>query len=257
VSGGIDLRLGDCLGVEGLPSLADRSVDVVITDPPFDARAHRAAVELGQRVEGKRSVAGALPFAPLDESTLPTLASHLVRVTKRWVVVFSAERQIEAWASALESGGARVIRVGLALRTNPRPQFSADRPAPTADFLVIAHASPGRMQWNGRGRSARWDAPPAWRDTGGTVHPTQKSLALMRSLVSDFSNPGELVCDPFAGSGSTAVACKELGRRFLGWEVSDAYHALAVGRVLQASPLPPPPPTAVETVRQGGEAGGA
>jgi len=51
----------------------------------------------------------------------------------------------------------------------------------------------------------------------------------------DFSNPGDLVCDPFAGSGTTAVACKERGRRFIGWEISDVYHALACARVLQAS----------------------
>jgi site-specific DNA-methyltransferase (adenine-specific) len=244
----VDLRYGDCLASDGLPSLADRSVDVIITDPPFDRRTHRAAVEMGDRVAGKRRVAGALPFAPLDESTLPTLASQLVRVTNRWVVVFSAERQIEAWASVLEGAGARVIRVGLALRTNPRPQMSGDRPAPPADFLVIAHASPGRMQWNGRGKPGVWDSPAARWDTGGkNKHPTQKALSLMRGLVEDFSNPGELVCDPFAGSGSTAVACKELGRRFVGWEISDAYHALACARVLHTvEQMQLVPPSAAE-----------
>jgi site-specific DNA-methyltransferase (adenine-specific) len=232
----IDLRLGNCLAANGLSSLADRSVDAIITDPPFDARAHRAAVELGPRVAGKRSVAGELPFPPLDAAKLVELAQHFVRVTRSWIVVFSGERQIEAWAAALEAAGARVVRFGLALRTNPRPQMSGDRPAPAADFLVIAQAMPGRMKWNGRGKAGRWDSPAARWDTGGkTAHPTQKALRLMRGLVSDFSNPGELVCDPFAGSGTTAVACKELGRRFLGWEISDVYHALACARVLQVS----------------------
>jgi site-specific DNA-methyltransferase (adenine-specific) len=231
----IDLRLGDCFAINGLPSLADRSVDVIITDPPFDARAHRAAVELGPRVAGKRSVAGELPFPPLDAAKLVELAQHFVRVTRSWIVVFSGERQTEAWATALETHGARVRRIGLALRTNPRPQMSGDRPAPAADFLVIAHASPERTPWNGRGKAGVWKSPPARWDTGGkTAHPTQKPLALMRDLLGDFSNPGELVCDPFAGSGTTAVACKELGRRFLGWEISDVYHALACARVLQA-----------------------
>ena len=231
----IDLRLGDCFATNGLPSLAPRSVDVIITDPPFDQRTHRAAVEVGPRVAGKRSVAGELPFPPLDAAKLVELAQHFARVTRTWIVVFSGERQVEAWAAALEAAGARVVRFGLALRTNPRPQMSGDRPAPPADFLVIAYATPGRMKWNGRGKAGRWDSPAARWDTGGKmVHPTQKALRLMRGLVSDFSNPGELVCDPFAGSGSTAVACKELGRRFVGWEISDVYHALACARVLQA-----------------------
>ena len=231
----IDLRLGDCFAISGLPSLADRSVDAIITDPPFDQRTHRAAVEVGPRVAGKRSVAGELPFPPLDAAKLVELAQHFVRVARRWIVVFSGERQTEAWATALEAHGARVRRIGLALRTNPRPQMTGDRPAPAADFLVIAHASPERSRWNGRGKAGVWKSPPARWDTGGkTAHPTQKPLALMRDLLRDFSNPGELVCDPFAGSGTTAVACKELGRRFLGWEISDVYHALACARVLRA-----------------------
>jgi site-specific DNA-methyltransferase (adenine-specific) len=231
----IDLRYGDCFAPDGLPAVADRSVDVIITDPPFDERTHRAAIETGQRIEGKRSVAGTLPFPALDPAMLVILAQHFARIARRWIMIFSSERQTEAWAGALESAGARFVRMGLALRTNPRPQFTGDRPAPPCDFLVIAHASgEGRMRWNGRGRPGKWDAPPAWRDTRKTIHPTQKSLALMRSLVSDFSDAGELVCDPFAGSGSTAVACKELGRRFLGWEISDVYHALACARVLHA-----------------------
>jgi site-specific DNA-methyltransferase (adenine-specific) len=231
----IDLRLGDCFATNGLPSLADRSVDVTITDPPFDARAHRAAVELGPRVAGKRSVAGELPFPPLDAAKLVEVAQHFVRVTRSWIVIFSGERQVEAWAAALEAAGARVVRFGLALRTNPRPQMSGDRPAPPADFLVIAYATPGRMKWNGRGKAGVWKSPPARWDTGGkTAHPTQKPRALMRALVEDFSNPGELVCDPFAGSGTTAVTCKELGRRFVGWEIDLGFHAVACARVLQA-----------------------
>ncbi len=88
------------------------------------------------------------------------------------------------------------------------------------------------MRWNGRGKAAWWEAPQARFDTGGkTEHPTQKSLHLMRSLVADFSDPGELVCDPFAGSGSTAIACVELNRAFLGWEVDAGYHALAGVRI--------------------------
>jgi len=81
----IDLRLGDCFAINGLPSLADRSVDVIITDPPFDQRTHRAGVEVGPRVEGKRSVAGELPFPPLDAAKLVELAQHFVRVTRSWI----------------------------------------------------------------------------------------------------------------------------------------------------------------------------
>lgn len=180
-----------------------------------------------------------LPFAPLDADAIDALAAQFARVARRWIVVFTAERQIETWAAALEVGGARFVRVGIAERTNPRPQLTGDRPGPCADFLVIAHASYGKMRWNGRGRPGRWSAGAARFDPGGQVHPTQKPLALMRALVGDFTEAGDLVLDPFAGSGTCAVACYELGRRFLGYEVNATYNAAAVERLARLHPVLP------------------
>jgi site-specific DNA-methyltransferase (adenine-specific) len=221
----IDLRLGDALGPSGVPSLPDRSVDVAITDPPFDARSHAGA--------GR----GAVPFNALSLYEVRATARELARVTRRWILVFSAERHHEAWAEALEVAGARFVRLGIARRTNPMPQRSGDRPAPAADFIVIAHADvPGHMKWNGGGHAAVWDSPPARFDTGGKLaHPTQKPLALMRALVEDFSDSDDLVLDPFAGSGTAALACAELGRRFLGWERDRAFHAAARERIARAT----------------------
>ena len=225
----LDLRLGDSFA--GLADLETGSVDVTITDPPFDARTHRAAAEVGDWRTDKRRRA-ALPFPPLTPERLAEMAGHLARVTRRWIVIFAAERQVEPWAVALESAGARFVRLGAVVRTNPCPQRTGDRPGPAIDPLVIAHAGmSGSMRWNGGGRAAKWETPGARYDEGGQIHPAQKELALIRQLVEAFSNPGELVLDPFAGAGTTAAACKSVGRRFLGWEISSDYHAAAVRRL--------------------------
>jgi site-specific DNA-methyltransferase (adenine-specific) len=232
----LGLRLGDCLGRRGLGTLPDGAVDVTITDPPFDARTHRAALEPRRAPRGSRRIAGPLPFSPLAGAELERVAAEVARVTSRWILVFAAERQLEDWARALEAGGARFIRLGAAVRTNPRPQLSGDRPAPAVDLIVIAHGARARLRWNGRGRAARWDSPAARFDPGGQIHPTQKPLALVRTLVEQFSEPGELVCDPFAGGGTTAVACRELGRQFVGWELAPGFHAAARRRLAQRRP---------------------
>lgn len=235
----IDLRCGDCLGPDGLPSLNARSVDVIITDPPFDQRTHRAALEGGDWRDGKRKISKELPFAPLSSDQIPIIASHFVRVCKGWILIFVAERQFETWACAIENAGGRYMRLGAGVRSNPRPQMSGDRPALGIDPILIAWADSKRSEWNGGGKAGVWKSPAARWDTGGkTAHPTQKPLALMRDLLGDFSNPSELVCDPFAGSGTTAVACKELGRRFVGWEIDPSYHALACARVLRTGEPP-------------------
>ncbi len=67
-----------------------------------------------------------------------------------------------------------------------------------------------------------------------TSHPTQKPLALMTWLVKLVAREGELVLDPFAGSGTTVVACVQTGRRFIGIEQDAAYHAIAQKRIAAA-----------------------
>ena len=64
-----------------------------------------------------------------------------------------------------------------------------------------------------------------------TSHPTQKPLGLLEYLLRGFSNSGDLVLDPFVGSGSTLVACHHLGRRGVGFERDAGFYNLAVDRL--------------------------
>ncbi len=64
-------------------------------------------------------------------------------------------------------------------------------------------------------------------------HPTEKPTDLMEWLINTYSNPDDLICDPFAGSGSTLVACKKLNRRFIGIEISPEYCTIAEQRLKQ------------------------
>jgi site-specific DNA-methyltransferase (adenine-specific) len=220
-----ELRLADAF-VE-LPAIADASVDHTITDPPYNAKTHKTV----PRSRHGRKVVAPVPFASIGPDEIAVLAEHIARATRRWILVFCADRQIEAWARALERSGATFVRVGITPRTNPAPQLTGDRPAQSCEFLVIAHGRHGaRWRWNGGGRAARWDVSP----DADMIHPTQKPIALMRALVRDFTSPGDLVLDPFAGSGTTAVACRESGRRFLGFEIDASYHAGAMRRISSA-----------------------
>jgi DNA modification methylase len=66
------------------------------------------------------------------------------------------------------------------------------------------------------------------------THPTQKPLALMRWCVEKFSAPGDTVCDPYMGSGTTGVACAQLNRNFIGIEIDPEYYASSQKRIAQA-----------------------
>lgn len=71
--------------------------------------------------------------------------------------------------------------------------------------------------------------------TGNDLHPTQKAVASLLPLIKAFSATGELVLDPFRGSGSTLIAARELGRHYFGIELDPQYHAIAARRLQSAA----------------------
>lgn len=72
-----------------------------------------------------------------------------------------------------------------------------------------------------------------WRYEPNRLHPTQKPVSVLTPLIEAFTEPGDIVLDPFCGSGSTLVAAKELGRRFIGIELDAGHHATASNRIAE------------------------
>lgn len=70
------------------------------------------------------------------------------------------------------------------------------------------------------------------------AHPTQKPVELLSEIVRDFTGFGDVVCDPFMGSGTTGVACAKLGRKFIGIEIEPKYFDIACRRIEQAYQQP-------------------
>ena len=212
---------GNCL--DWIQALPDRSVDHVITDPPYEAEAHTL-----QRRSRIRGVVQSEPisFAPISSDCRINIAQQVARVVTRWVIIFCQVEAVSAWRDAFDKTSCRYVRAGVWIKPNPQPQYTGDRPGMGYETLVFFHQT-GRCKWNGSGRSGVFFSRPrtgAWV----SIHPTQKPLDLMLELVELFTDPGELIIDPFAGVATTGVAAVRLGRRFLGCEL-DAHWA-EVGR---------------------------
>jgi site-specific DNA-methyltransferase (adenine-specific) len=228
---------GDCL--EGMASLADGSVDHIITDPPYSEHVHsksrRGAIDgRGEQKNRRASISRVrdLGFKALDIDTMRACAEQFSRIARRWVIVFTNAEMIGEWRAALESAGLEAVRVGAWVKEGATPQFTGDRPATGFEAIVIAHPK-GRKKWNGGGRHAIWSVPIVLNRNGQTprLHTTQKPQALMEALVRDFTDKGDTICDPFAGSGTTLVAAKRLGRIGFGWEIQEHYARLANDRL--------------------------
>jgi len=218
------LNEGDCL--RGLAGLGDGAVDVVITDPPYEAEAHtseRLVARAGGRLEREP-----LTFPPITEELRTESARHMARLARRWILVFCQVEAVMKWRAALEAGGAVYKRTCQWVKPDGKPQYSGDRPGIGYESIVACHA-PGRSTWNGDGSHGVFIVNKSGDPRTG--HQTQKPLALMELLVRLFSDKGELVLDPFVGSGSTGVAAIRLGRRFVGWEMNPAYVSIARKRL--------------------------
>jgi len=223
------VHLGDCLDpVTGLASLADKSIDHVITDPPY-------AVEVYQRMRVnpgawdppvpclQKMSQGAI--GAMSKPMAQALVGHALRIARRWIIIFHDD---QSWDWYRTSMGSAFVRAGVWVKATYMPQFSGDRPAHGFEAASIGHTA-GKKRWNGGGRSAVWIVGTEHdRDHD---HPCPKPLELMETLIRDFTDPGETILDPFAGSGTTGVAAKRLGRSFIGWERDPKYHAIAVKRI--------------------------
>lgn len=206
---------------ELLPRLPDGFADHVITDPPYDKKTH----------EGARTGASAdkdlgIDFDAIDGDV--SFVGDCVRLARRWVLATCAMEQVGAYRDA---SGESWIRGGFWHKPDAMPQVSGDRPSTPGECMAIMHRT-GRKRWNGGGFPAFWSVPIERSDR---VHPTQKPLALILRLVEQFTDPGDVVLDPFCGSGTTGVACLRLGRRFVGVERDPRYAALAHERLLAES----------------------
>jgi site-specific DNA-methyltransferase (adenine-specific) len=232
IAEGVTLYLGDCREI--LPTLG--RVSAVVTDPPFEAEAHT----LQRRVKrgGGLMEPEALPFAALTEDQRIETARWAAEMCSGWFLAFCQAEAVSIWRASIEAAGATYKRSMIWIKPDGMPQYSGDRPGMGYESIVAAWCGDGKSQWNGGGRHGVFTHNK--NDHGGKAapHPTTKPVPLMRELLGLFSNPGDLILDPFMGSGTTGVAAVKLGRRFAGIEVEPKYFDIACRRVLEATKQP-------------------
>jgi site-specific DNA-methyltransferase (adenine-specific) len=213
--------------------LADKSVDHVICDPPFEEAAHtlQRRVKRGNGsgpATGDRMSIEPLPFPPITEDQRVEAARQFGRIAKRWVLIFCQIEASQKWVAAGAAAGLVYRRTCIWVKPDGMPQYSGDRPGMGYETIVALHA-PGASTWNGGGQHGVFVVPKGDPDRSG--HPTQKPDALMDKLVRLFTDKGDTIVDPFAGSASTLTAAERLGRNSIGWELDPRFHAIAMKRL--------------------------
>ena len=247
---------GDC--VTEMARLPDKSVDMIFADPPYN-------LQLGGdlfRPEGSRVDAvddewdKFESLTAYDDFTRDWL-EQARRILKDngtiWVI--GSYHNIYRVGALLQDADFWILNDIVWRKTNPMPNFRGKR-------FTNAHET---LIWAGRDRRARvtfnYEAMKALNDdlqmrsdwlfpicsgperlkdgAGRKAHPTQKPEALLYRVLLASTNPGDLVLDPFFGTGTTGAAARRLGRRWLGIEREAEYAAAARARIDKVRPLPP------------------
>lgn len=214
--GNATLYLGDCMEI--LPRLS--GADAVITDPPYGISYVSA-----WRTQGPTEMLANDDAAPVD------VVKHIAAAIKDGGALYLATRfDVSAlWAD-------EICASGLAMKTpiywDKGNHTSGDLEGDFgAQIEIFMFAHKGRHKLRGKRIANLWHIP---RDKAGD-HPTPKPVALMERMIAASTDAGGLVIDPFMGSGSTGVACINMGRKFVGIEIEPRFFDLSCERIAQAN----------------------
>lgn len=225
----------DCL--EGLKNVPDGSVDLIVTDPPYGTTACKWDVVVPFDKlwpEYKRVLkpgAACVIFGSEPFSTL-LRASNLKDFKHDWI--WEKEQGANFMNVKFQPYKVHeIVSVFCCDKEHYHPQMQTGKPylsgkGTSGDITGNVPKIQKRNQGTRYPRSVlRFNTDKA----RGSLHPTQKPRDLLEYLVRTYSNPSDVVLDPFMGSGTTAVACMRMGRNFIGFELSKEYHAIAQQRI--------------------------
>jgi len=266
------IHTGDC--VEVLATLPEGCVDLVFADPPYNLQLrgglHRPDLSRVDAVDDAWDHFGS--FTEYDRFTRAWLeACRRVLSPTGTLWVIGTYHNIHRVGAILQDVGFWILNDVAWVKANPMPQFRGVRFCNAHETLIWAKrsAAQSRYTFNYKRLKAAnedlqmrsdWRIPlcqgeERLRDAGGKVHSTQKPEALLRRILAACTNPGDVVLDPFFGSGTTGAVAKRLGRRWIGIEREPRYVQAARQRISAVVPapcealdLPEPPPTRVPFV---------
>lgn len=218
---------------ELLASLEDKTVDLVLIDPPYDISRptnFQSGEETGKDTDRFRI---SMDFGEWDKNFtgLEIAIRECFRVLKDGgtMICFYDLWKIETLKSYLEAAGFVQIRFIEWIKTNPVPINSKINYLTNGREVAVLGVKKSKPTFHSEYDNGIYRYPIC--QDKGRFHPTQKPLALIADLINKHSNEGEIVLDCFAGSCTTGVAAVLNNRRFIGCELDAEYYEKAVQRL--------------------------
>ncbi len=214
----------------------DANIDLILTDPPYAISRDTGFANVGKNSVKRFAVS--MDFGEWDKQeicykSLSNLSYAALRKGGT-LIVFCDLWKITKLKESLENAGFKQLRLIEWIKTNPTPLNSNINYLTNAREVAISAVKVGCPTFNSKYDNGQYRYPICREknaNIGKRWHPTQKPIKLMTDLVLKHSNNGDLVVDPFLGSGSTAIAALKSNRKFLGCDISTDYVKAAQLRI--------------------------
>lgn len=227
---------GDCM--ELFKQIPDESVDLVITDPPYNIASKYALTKQGGKVVTTEQAWGKWDtYQKFDyELMIMKVISECYRVLKKGgsMYMFSANQDSGRFIKKAKEKGFSYRSMLAILKKNPQPQYKRNNWR--CAFELCMYLTKGRPKtFNFLSQKECVNVFPYVIGRKYTTHPTEKPSGFIKKLIKVSSNEGDIVLDPFMGSGTTAVVSMLLNRCFIGAETNKEYIAMINKRLLSVA----------------------
>lgn len=219
----------NCDCINGMNHMPDNSVDLIVTDPPY--KTITGGTKDGAKSDRPKGVLSKNKnlFKYQNGICIKSWIGELYRVLRegKHCYIFTNSLNIKEMLIEAENAGFKLHNVLVWEKNNCTPsQFYMKN----CEYILFFRK--GKAKWiNDIGRSK---TVHSFKNIiGNKFHPTQKPVELLEFYITNSSEKGDIVFDPFIGSGSTALAALHTGRKFIGYEIDEKYYQIACQRVDQ------------------------
>lgn len=229
----IRLYNDDCLNV--LKALPDKSIDLIVTDPPYQIDNTKAG---GKSLLAKsiQQMNDEIRDNNLTKGFNLSVLDELARLMRKPnIYVWCNGKQIPMYLKYFVGKWKMSFDIIVWTKTNATPLFHNKYLSDKEYCLYFRKGGYCQPQSYEKARTVYFQ-PINIKDKRLYGHPTIKPLNIIENLVETSSRPGEVVLDPFMGSGTVGVACKKLGRKFIGVELDPNYFQVAEERIEHSAP---------------------
>ncbi|MCX4366483.1 MAG: site-specific DNA-methyltransferase [Clostridia bacterium] len=218
------IYFADCY--EAIKQIPNKSVDLIVTDPPYDINVNHGAGAFGVKKKLHYE-----QFIEISNGYREEILDDFIRVLKRInLYIWCSKKQIPTLIDYFVKKRNCYWNLISWHKNNVCPVCN-NTYAQDTEYCLFFREEGVRLYGNYASKKTYYVTNMNTCDKKKFKHPTIKRLDIIQNLISNSSRENDIVLDPFMGSGTTAVACKNLGRNFIGFEFNQQWHKIACDRL--------------------------